>query len=287
MPTQLFRSDQASEAGMPLHHLTTLDDPRLEVYRDLRSSAAGRGGELFVVESMWLVERLLASPIGVASVLTERRYVDAVLPRVPESVPVFELPRALLQELVGFPFHRGVLACGYRPANPDPIRLMDGASADEILAVCVDVHDRENLGGVLRSSAAFGVRGVLLDPRCADPSSRRVARTSMGANFRIPIVRSADLAADLQRLRREHGVRLVATVCDDTAIPLQRVDRCGRTALLFGSEGYGLDPDWIRRCDRTVTIPIGSEIDSLNVSVATGICLQHFAWLARQARVKG
>jgi tRNA G18 (ribose-2'-O)-methylase SpoU len=269
---------------MVVHHLDAVDDSRLDVYRDLRAPATGRGGQLFVVESLLLVERLLTSPLRVASVLTEERFVEWLMPLLPASVPVFVLPKKLLHDLVGFPFHRGVLACGYRPANPDLLQLLDDRSPDAILTVCVGVQDRENLGGIIRSSAALGARAVFLDARCADPFSRRVARTSMGANFRIPILQAEDLEEELERLRQERDVRLVATVCDHSAQPLERVDRCGRTALLFGSEGYGLEPGWVARCDLAVTIPIRSQIDSLNVSVAAGICIQHFAQLSRRTR---
>ncbi len=267
---------------MQVYRLDSIQDARLDAYRDLPSAATGPRGQLFVVEGRLLVERLLASPIRVASVLTEERFVETFLPLAPDSLPIYVLPRASLPELTGFPFHRGVLACGYRPANLAPQQLLDETSVDGLLAVCVGVQELENLGGIIRSSAAFGVRGVLLDAKCADPFARRVARTSMGANFRIPIAESTDLAADLSNLQREFGVRLVATVCSDDAVPLEQASKCGNTALLFGSEGYGLDQTWIDRCDLAVTIPMRAEIDSLNVSVAAGICLQHFACISRR-----
>ncbi len=267
---------------MPVYRLDSVHDSRLDAYRDLPSSAAGPRGEVFVVEGKLLAERLLASPIRPASLLTEERFVESFLSLAPASLPIYVLPRQLLRELTGFPFHRGVLACGHRPPSLTPRQLLDGAGADYLLSVCVGVQELDNLGGILRSSAAFGVRGVLLDARCADPFARRVARTSMGANFQIRIAESADLAADLSDLRREFGVRLVATVCDDAALPLERAPSGGGTALLFGSEGYGLDQTWIDRCDLAVTIPIQAAIDSLNVNVAAGICLQHFACVSRQ-----
>jgi tRNA G18 (ribose-2'-O)-methylase SpoU len=122
------------------------------------------------------------------------------------------------------------------------------------------------------------VHALLLGPACADPFSRRVARTSMGANFRLPLIESSDLAQDLTALRDEYGVQLVATVLADDAEPLSSVVPVGRTALLFGSEGFGLTPHWLALCDRRVTIPMRPGVDSLNVNVAAGIFLYH--WLS-------
>jgi tRNA G18 (ribose-2'-O)-methylase SpoU len=145
------------------------------------------------------------------------------------------------------------------------------------LMVCVGIQDPENLGSILRTSAAFGVSMVLLGPHCADPFSRRVARTSMGANFRLPVVESLDLQADLLTLRDEFGVRLVATVLGSEAQPLPEVAVEDRHALLFGSEGHGLDQRWVELCDLRVTIPMRPAVDSLNVSVAAGVVLYHFS----------
>jgi tRNA G18 (ribose-2'-O)-methylase SpoU len=262
---------------MPVIHIDSADDPRLAVYRDLKSPLAKRRGERFVVESLLLVERLLASDLRVASVLTEQRFVDRVLPLVSSDTTVYVIPRSLVREITGFRFHRGVLACGHRPASPDLRRLMRSIAAPTTLAVCIGIQDPENLGSVIRSSAAFGVPLILLGPNCADSFSRRVARTSMGANFRVPVIEPADLAAELTVLRDEFNTQLVATVLDESARPLEEVPPAARTALLFGSEGYGLDQPWIDLCDVRVRIPMQPSIDSLNVSVAAGIFLHHFA----------
>jgi tRNA G18 (ribose-2'-O)-methylase SpoU len=138
------------------------------------------------------------------------------------------------------------------------------------------VQDPENLGGILRTSAAFGARAVLLGPGCADPYSRRVARTSMAANFQVPLRVTDDLRRDLLELRQRGDVRLIATVLDSDAPPLHTVARFDRQALLLGGEGFGLDRSWIELCDQRVTMPMQPGVDSLNVSVAAGIFLYHF-----------
>ncbi len=263
---------------MPLIRIETIDDPRLALYRDLKSPAAKQRSERFVVEGQLLAERLLLSGLGVESVLVEERLAEAWAALVPADTPLLVIPRGWVRELIGFRFHRGVLACGLRPPSRDLRQLVQSAGDTSAWVACVGVQDPENLGGIMRSSAAFGVHALLLGPECADPFSRRVARTSMGANFRLPLIESEDLARDLTTLRSDHGVQLVATVLAHDAEPLYAVAPAGRTALLFGSEGFGLGPQWLALCDRRVTIPMRPGVDSLNVNVAAGIFLHH--WLS-------
>jgi len=261
---------------MGVIRIESAGDSRLAVYRDLKSPLSRRRGQRFVVEGQLLAERLLASGLGLESVLVEERLADEWAALLPAATPLLVIPRALVRELIGFRFHRGVLACGVRPSSADLRQLLRATHDMATWVVCAGVQDPENLGGILRSGAAFGVHAVLLGEDCADPFSRRVARTSMGANFRLPLIESEDLMRDLQRLRSELGVQLVATVLADDAEPLEQLRPAGCTALLFGSEGFGLAPHSLALCDRRVMIPMRPGVDSLNVNVAAGIFLYHW-----------
>jgi tRNA G18 (ribose-2'-O)-methylase SpoU len=260
---------------MPLIRINSLDDSRLEPYCHLKDTNRTRWEGLFIAEGEKLVRRLLASDFPVESVLLSERFAAQLGSLVPVEVPTWLLPDELVEPLVGFNFHRGILACGRRRAN---LTLEELAPADRplTLAICAEVQDPENLGSILRISAAFGVNGVLIGRGSADPLSRRVLRVSMGASLRVPIRESPDLAADLQRLRDECRVQLVATVLDADAEPLATAARAERLALVFGSEGHGLSRSIVSLCHRRITIPMSESIDSLNVAVAAGIFLHHF-----------
>ncbi len=262
---------------MPLIPIHDIDDPRLAAYRGLKYQVVKRQRQWFVVEGLSLTQQLLASPLPVLSVLTEPRFADQLLPQLSDATPVYTAPLAVIEALVGYRFHRGVLACGARPPNPELDMILDRSDRPVLIPICLGVQDPENVGGIIRSSAALGARAVIVGPECCDPFSRRVARTSMGNILGLPIRQATDLRADLRRLKTEFAVEVVATVLDDRAEPLSRVSPAPRTALLFGSEGFGLDPEWIEVCDRRVTIPMRSGVDSLNVGVAAGIFLYHFA----------
>lgn len=263
-------------------YIADIDDPRLAIYRDLPNSNPTRNSGLFVAEGWLLVERLLASPLRVASILLDERFVAEIQPQLPLNVPVFIVPAKLVSDIVGFKFHRGVLACGLRPTPQSLTELLSGTKDQRLtVVVAADIHDPENMGCILRNSAAFGVDLVVVSRRCADPFSRRVLRTSMGTVFRLPIVQPHELRTMIRELIDEWQIELAATVLDDQAEPLDQAVRSERFGLVFGNEGHGLEADLAAACSRRLTIPMQRGTDSLNVGVATGIFLYHFCGTSR------
>ncbi len=255
------------------------DDPRLWPYMNTRDrELAAAQGDLFIAEGEHLVRRLLASRIATDSVLVTTRKVEEIAPLVPPSCPVYVAPDALIDAILGFKFHSGVIACGRRPPNPSLESLVQ-PTGRTTLVVCPETHNTENLGSLIRIAGSMGANAMLLGQRSCDPFFRRVVRVSMGAVFTLPIVRSADLRADLFTLRDEWEVEMIATVVGDAGAEVlgpttTRADRC---AILFGSESQGLDRSWLEVCDRRLTIPMHLGNDSLNVAVAAGIFLWHLA----------
>ncbi|MEX0727619.1 MAG: RNA methyltransferase [Planctomycetaceae bacterium] len=246
-------------------------DTRLDVFRHIKTSNATRDG-LFIAEGWKLVELLLTSDLRLHSILVDPRHLEPIRDRLSHETPVFVLPHDEIERLVGFNFHRGILACGHRKANPDLAELLEPADIPRRLVVCPSIQDPENLGAVIRIGSAFGIHGLMLGPKSADPFSRRVLRVSMGTAFEFPIYISSDLDADFARLDRA-GVELIASVLDTAAEPLSTFRVNSRWALLLGNEGHGLESEWIARAHRKVTIPMHNGVDSLNVSVAAGILL--------------
>ncbi len=264
--------------------INSLDDPRLAPYRHLKRTNDTRRAGLFVVEGEKLVERLLASRYQVHSLLLGRRYGERTSLRLPDRCPVFLLDDRLIEELIGFNFHRGALACAHRAelgGRAAYQQVLDAACAEPsertvVVVVCPDVHDPENLGSILRSCAGLGATAVVAGNHSADPLSRRVLRVSMGASLELPVWRAADVDRALTELAERWGFARLAAVLDRDAEELRAVRPMARAALVLGSEGPGLDPRWRALCDRSVAIPMQSGTDSLNVAVAAGILLYHF-----------
>jgi tRNA G18 (ribose-2'-O)-methylase SpoU len=261
---------------MPRELVASIDDPRVAIYRDLPRSNLTRPSGFFIAEGHLLVQRLLASPFEVASILLDERFQDTLELPCPAETPVYVVPSPLINQIVGFRFHRGVLACGRRKPFQRLEELDFNGIQRRTVVVCVDVHDPENMGAILRTSAAFGVDLVVFTNQCADPFSRRVLRTSMGTVFKLPLVATNEIVADLRKLRTIHQVELAASILNETAESLDASPRPARLGLLFGNEGHGLPPHVAAECDRQVMIPMRLGTDSLNVSVAAGIFLYHF-----------
>ncbi|MCA9133101.1 MAG: RNA methyltransferase, partial [Planctomycetales bacterium] len=183
-------------------------------------------------------------------------------------------------QIVGYNFHRGILACGRRK----PIKWVHSdlsrpqASGETLLAV-VGVQDPENLGGILRSCAAFGIRRVILGPGTADPLARRVLRVSMGCALHLDLYRTHDLLGELPRLHDELGIESVATTLQDDSQPLESAVRSGPILILVGNERYGLPPELQALASRRVRIGMELGTDSLNVGVAAGVVMHYFSRL--------
>ena len=261
---------------MPRLPISDLDDPRLAIYRHLKATNETRGGDRFVVEGEKLVYRLLASRFPTESVLVTDRYEALHSSKVPDAVPLFVIPHDRIESLVGYHFHRGVLACGGRRAWPDPSSILRATGPRAMLVVCPTLDKPDNLGAILRIGDAFGVDAVLIGGSCPDPLSRRVIRVSMGAALRLPAFVLDDLSGAVHQLRLDHALEVIAADAHPDAEPIDRSPRPDRLALLLGGEAFGLDADWLAMADRRVTIPMRPGADSLNVAVAAGILLHHF-----------
>ncbi len=261
---------------MPVIPIDDLNDPRVQVYRELKGRPTSRQGDSFVVEGTKTVARLLASDFETRSVVLAAKREAEWVPQISPGIPCYVLPDDLASALVGFNFHTGVVACGRRRTAPRLDEVLTPARPRMSLVVCPRCDNPENLGAIIRIAAGFGVDGVLLGPNCCDPFSRRVLRVSMGTAFRIPLIESRNLPRDLERLRTEWKFDIAATVLHPAAIPLNQAPPLERLALLFGNEDTGLEDHWLAVANHLLTIPMAPGTDSLNVAVAAGIFLHHF-----------
>ena len=262
-----------------IEYIDSLDDPRVIAYCGLKGRVLERQGKRFIAEGVHLTRRLLASNYPVESVLVARRKLDSIGELVPEQVPLYIADDLLINQILGFEFHAGVVACGLRKPTPTLEQIVPADNSDEevILFACPEINNLQNLGALIRVCAGLGAQGVLLGERCCDPLRRQALRVSMGAVFNLPIRQSADLQDDLERLRDERGFEIVATVLDTHAQALAQAQRSRHMVLLFGSESQGLPEPLVELSNRQVTIPMHLGTDSLNVAVSAALMLYHFS----------
>jgi len=256
-------------------------DPRIAAYRDVRErDLVGREGH-FIAEGAVVLRSLLASSRHEAvSLLIADKRIAALMPMLeglPDTVPVYSARQEVLDGIAGFPLHRGILALGRRAAMPEPDALLSGLGPRATVVVLCGIGNHDNVGGIFRNAAAFGVDAVLLDAGCCDPLYRKAIRVSVGATLMVPFVQLPK-GADLLALLERYGFEAIA-LSPAGAVPLAALRRPPRAAVLLGSEGPGL-PDAVLARARTVRIPMAPDFDSLNVATTSGIVLHHLAFMA-------
>ena len=247
-----------------------VDDPDLRPYTAMRErDLVGREGS-FIAEGE-VVVRVLAfrSALRVRSLLLEQRRVEPmhdVLAALPDHVPAYVVSQRVMDAVVGFSIHRGVLALGERGPTLAPASLAATAS---VLVGLVGLTNHDNVGGIFRNAAAFGAGGVLLDETTCDPLYRKAIRVSAGTALVVPFARCGS-AHEMLDLLRSMNVEPIALTPrgEETLDALEP----GRRALILGTEGPGL-PDEVLARTRRVRIDIAPGVDSLNVAVASGIAL--------------
>ncbi|QYK47365.1 MAG: RNA methyltransferase [Phycisphaeraceae bacterium] len=295
------------------------DDPRLLPYanqrdaylraahlRDIDKSApdsaqveadAGDSG-LFVAEGELVVRTLLHSAYEVRSLLVREghlakfeRDLHDLERRTGKPLPAFVASQHVMDEIVGFHIHRGVLACGCRktgsqaattqPAAADARPASSAWSEEDLIAnartlvLLEDLSNHDNVGGIFRNIGCLCPverTAALLSPRCCDPLYRKSLRVSMGHALRVPFAQAEEWSATLDRIEQA-GFTIVAMETSEAAVPIAEVVWPERVALVLGAEGPGLRRETIARAGLRVRIPMAPGADSLNVATAAGIAL--------------
>jgi TrmH family RNA methyltransferase len=243
--------------------LTSRDNPKVRRWAKLAADARYRRSEKrALIEGPHLLAAALQHGVRPLAVLaTEKGLADAEIGRlVSESGlrPVL-LGDAVFRFIVGTEAPQGLAA---EVAIPS-------ARAEAGSTVFLEgVQDPSNIGAIIRSAAAFGVMGVVLDRACADPWSPKALRAGMGGHFAVAIQARADLGAALNAFKGA----LVCTV-PEGGVPLRAAKLAGPLGWIFGGEGEGLSDETLRKVPLRVSIPMAGGTESLNVAAAAAICL--------------
>jgi 23S rRNA (guanosine2251-2'-O)-methyltransferase len=190
------------------------------------------------------------------------------------KIPVHHRPREQLEKLAGAARHQGVAALYEAPPmghESDLAALLERDGPAALVLVLDGVTDPHNLGACLRSAAAAKVTAVIVPKDRAVGLTPVVRRASAGGADRVPLLAVTNLARTLRELK-EAGVWITG-LAGDTAQSLYELDLTGPVALVLGSEGEGMRRLTRETCDYVAKIPMPGAMESLNVSVATGVVL--------------
>lgn len=244
--------------------LTSRDNPKVKRWAKLASDVRFRRSEKrALIEGPHLLAAALEHGCKPQAVLaTEEGATDAEISLlIAKSAlrPVL-VSKNILRMIADSETPQGVAA---EIAIPQP-----GRQAEAPAVFLENVQDPGNVGAILRSAAAFGVKRVVLDRACADAWSPKALRAGMGGHFALRIDETDNLEADLERLSGN-----VACAVPKGGVNLQDALLKGPLAWVFGGEGRGLSEHTLRRATVRVTIPMAAGSESLNVAAAAAICL--------------
>jgi tRNA G18 (ribose-2'-O)-methylase SpoU len=252
------------------------DDLRIEPYRAVKERDLLGRQHRFIAEGEVVLRVLLRqSRFKVESLLLAEGRVEGLsdaLHLLPPEVPVYVANRQVMDAIVGFPIHRGILAVARRPVLPSFEAFLAGLPEKALVVGMIGLANHDNVGGIFRNAAAFGANAILLDQDTCDPLYRKAIRVSVGGALVVPFTRVPSANALVQALE-EASFEVIALSPSGEEI-LSEVQPSRRTALLLGAEGPGLPPDLLART-RTVSIPMSGGFDSLNVATTSGIALHH------------
>ena len=190
------------------------------------------------------------------------------------QLPVKEVSRDKLDKLADNQIHQGVIArCEALPARTESELIWDikALTHPAMLLVLDGVQDPHNLGACIRTLNGAGGDGIVIPKDRSAPVTSVVHKTASGAMETTPVYTVTNLSRTLQSLKSECGLWIFGTT-DKAEKNLYQLDFRVPFALVLGAEGKGMRRLVEENCDELVSIPMQGSVNSLNVSVASGVC---------------
>ncbi|RNL77451.1 23S rRNA (guanosine(2251)-2'-O)-methyltransferase RlmB [Nocardioides marmorisolisilvae] len=192
-----------------------------------------------------------------------------------QGVSLMEVPRIEMDRMTGGAVHQGLAARvpAYEYSHPDDLLDVAAERGEPALIVALDsVTDPRNLGAIVRSASGFGAHGVLIPERRAAGMTPSAWKTSAGAAARVPVAQAVNLVRQLKEY--QNAGCMVIGLAADGEVSLPDLDLAdGPLVIVVGSEGNGLGRLVSETCDQLVSVPMSSDLESLNAGVAASIAL--------------
>ena len=239
----------------------------------------GRSGSgRYIIGFHAIESQLQRDPGRIENVAVESRKSGKRLQNLLDSlsahgIPVVRSEKSQLDAMSHYGSHQGVIAVLESVDAPaaDLDSTLARESDDSVVLVLDHIQDPHNLGACLRTAECAGVRVVILPNKGASPVNETVRKVASGAAEQLGLFTVANLGQAMGRLK-DHGYWIYGT-SDQAPESLYRCRFPGKVALVMGSEGEGMRALTAKSCDHLVSIPMAGTVSSLNVSVATAVCL--------------
>ena len=242
--------------------------------------ATGETATHFVVEGRHAVTAALGSDFGIEAVVVVKRGEGTGSESIADAarakgVPVFAIEPVEAESLLGFAFHRGVLAVARKPEREFASSVAATDPKPRRVVFLENLADPGNVGTVIRNAAAFGFEAVLVTEGGASPFNAKAVRASATAIFSLPVFAVSGLAEAKNALPETTWIGTALAPDSESLRGFSTVE-ISSLAIVLGSEADGLSAETLAGCDRLVRIPISDRVESLNVASASAILLH--AW---------
>ena len=257
--------------------ITSRDNSLLRRARAVRD---GKEPASIFVEGLRLCGEALASGLNIEALIYSEEI--ARKPRAAQLISALEAvsektaptSEKLLESISYTKTPQGIVVLASRPSG-EAEKFAAAQPAVPLLVVMHGINNPVNVGAILRAAEAAGATGVIATKATADPFSPKALRGAMGSAFRLPVWTDADYA-DVLEWCRKTGIKLFAADVNASATHID-ADWRGPSGIILGPESEGLTPEEIRAAGQAIRIPMQSNVESLNVSVAAGVLLYEAA----------
>lgn len=256
--------------------VNSLDILELEPYQTLKRPVEHLKKGIFVAEGDKVVLRLFETNLEILSILLTEEWLKRCKLTIevrPEPIEVFIAEDKLIQTIVGFRYHQGIMAIAKVPVAQTVPSTIENSDSPRLFVALDNITNSENIGVILRNCAACGVDAIFVGETTADPYLRRSVRNSMGTVFKLKIVRCSSLSCTLQELKETYNFSIIAAHPREKSILLPQVKFTKDICVVFGNEDKGISPNVLEISDTLMKIPMIKGVDSFNVGCASAIIL--------------
>lgn len=255
---------------MKIIKIESIEDNNISEFLSLKDKALKEENKL-IVESEKVVRKLLSSRYEVLKIFaTEEFYNENYEELGLEKYLCFQGDKNLMQSIVGHKLHHGVMALATRP------EFVPLAELDDKILVFNGLTSPENIGTMIRNTAAFNINSVIIDSKTCSPYVRRCIRVSMGNIFKVKVHRTNNLQETIRTLQ-SNNYKIYGTANQSGATDLPSALISSKGAMIIGSEGHGMEKNIIESCDEILRIPINEEVAHLNAACSSAIVLYKFS----------
>ncbi len=248
-----------------MERITSLQNPLIKQLKKLNSPASRREAGMFLVEGIKLCKEALCNGLEICYCLCGQDDTALALMQRCEGAQCYLVTDDIIAKLSDAKTPQKIIMAvklceqSFASVEGDMVLALDGIS------------DPANLGSMLRTAEAFGVKDVVCSDQTVDLYSTKVLRGAMGSSFRVRVHRG-QLAARLKQLKAK-GYRVLATALSESNVLLHQVAFDGKCVIVIGNEGNGVSDEILALADESVLIPMAGKNESLNAAAAAAVVL--------------